>query len=58
MDFYLLLEIWVEMLLKNISENLNNKYSQKLIMLNNLLFIHLKLLQKSNLKKQQKQLFI
>ena len=46
MDFYLLLEIWVEMLLKNISKNSNNKYSQKLIMLNNLLFIHLKLLQK------------
>ena len=31
MDFCLLIEIWVEILIKNISKNLNSKYSQKLL---------------------------
>ena len=41
------------------SRNLSGKYSQKfLIMLNNLLQIRLKLLQKEQFKKLQKQLMI
>ena len=44
---------------KNISKGLGSKYRQKiLIMLNNLLQIHLKLLQKESFKKQQEQLVI
>ena len=47
---------------KNISENLSDKFSLKyfhfLIMLNNLQQIHLKLLIKQQLEKQQKQLVI
>ena len=43
---------------KNISKNLSSKYRVRnfLIMLNSLLQMHLKLLQKEPFKKQQKQL--
>ena len=43
---------------KNISKNLSSKYRVRnfLIMLNSLLQMHLKLLQKERFKKQQKQL--
>ena len=44
---------------KNISKNVSSKCSQNfLIMLNNHLQMHLKLLQKEQFKKQQKQLVI
>ena len=43
---------------KNVSKNLSGKYGQKLIMLNNLQQIQLKLFQKESMKKQQKQLVI
>ena len=43
----------------NISKNLSSKYSQKLMtILNNLLQMHVKLLQKEQFKKHQKQLVI
>ena len=31
MDFYLLLQIWVKYVGKNITKNLNSKYSQKFL---------------------------
>ena len=43
---------------KNISKNLSSKHRNFLIMLNNLLQMHLKLLQRERFKKQQKQLVI
>ena len=44
---------------KDVSKNLSGKYSQKiLIMLNSLPQMRLKLLQKEQFKKQQKQLVI
>ena len=43
---------------KNKSKNLSQIYSQKQIILNNLLQMNLKLLQRKQFKKQQKQLVI